>query len=135
MVLPTDPFSKFAKYDPDARLQMKRLHRLTVWARWIVVAGLWGSIAPLSLWELRHEIPLWRDYFTWTALRFGLAYNPLAAIGLALCIGMTVSVLLWQSHNILWGVSDRQTRRLEKQLRHIHKRGKTHPLWKWVHKQ
>lgn len=132
MILPSDPLSGFAKYDPIFRHQMERLHRVTVWARWLLVVGLWTSIAPLSLWELRQEIPLWHDYFTWAAVRYSLADHPLAAIGLALCIGMTVSVLLWQSHNILWGVSDRQTNRLEKQLLRIRQQGKTHPLWKWV---
>jgi hypothetical protein len=97
-----------------------------------VIGVLWVSVAPISLWGLRSEIDLWRDYFTWTAVRYGLAYNPLPTFGLALCIGMTVTVLIWQSRNIAFGISQRQTKRLERQLLSIRQQGKSHPLWKWV---
>ncbi|HEY9623316.1 MAG TPA: hypothetical protein V6C78_23370 [Crinalium sp.] len=118
--------------DPAFKRQIQRLHNLTVYGRWAVVALLWLCLAPLSIWGLRSEIPIWRDYFTWTALRFGLAYHPFSAFGLSLCIGATVAVLLWQSHNILFGPSHRQMKRLENQLLRIRQQGQTHPLWKWV---
>lgn len=124
--------SSSANYDPNFWQEMQRLHRLTVYGRWLTVVGLWLIIAPISLWSLRSEIELWRDYFTWAALRYGLAYNSLAAVGMAFCIGMTVAVLLWQSRNILFGISERQEKRLEKQLVRIHQQGPSHPLWKWV---
>jgi hypothetical protein len=118
--------------DPAFRQEIQRLHKLTVYGRWFVVCWLWLLIAPICLWNLRSEIELWREYFTWAALRYGLAFHPFAAFGLALCVGMTVSVLLWQSRNILFGISDRQTRRLEQQVLKIRQQGSSHPLWKWV---
>jgi hypothetical protein len=125
----------FVEYDPVFKQQILRLHQLTVYARWIVVVAFWISIAPICLWSLRSEIALWLEHFTWTAVRFSLVYNPIPTLGLSLCLGTTVSVLLWQSHNILWGISDRQTQRLEKQLFKIHQQGISHPLWKWVCKE
>jgi hypothetical protein len=123
-----------AKTDHDAvfHQQMLRLHRLTVYARWSLVGLLWLTVAPLCLWELRSEIQLWLSYFTWSAIRYGLAYHRFATLGLALCIGLTFSVLLWQSRNILFGVSDRHLKRLEKQVAKIRQRGTRHPLWRWV---
>jgi hypothetical protein len=121
--------------DPIFRQEMQRLHELTVYGRWLVVGLLWVGVGSLSLWGLRAEIALWREYFTWAAVRYGLAYHPVSAVGLALCIGMTVSVLLWQSQNILFGMSDRQTKRLEQQVLKIRQQGASHPLWKWVCQQ
>lgn len=126
------PQPGFTGYDPLLRHQMERLHRITVYGRWAVVALLWVGIAPLSLWNLRGEIALWRSYFTWTALRYGLAYHRLATFGLALCIGSTVGVLVWQSRNILLGLPSAQVQRLEEQVLTIRRYGKRHPLWKWV---
>lgn len=118
--------------DPAFQQQVQRLYRLTLYGRWIFVAGLWLILLPLSLWGLRHEIPLWVDYFTWTALRYSLLYNPVPAFGLILCFSTTLSVLLWQICNALFGVSPHYKRRLEKQLLRIRQQGESHPLWKWV---
>lgn len=120
------------RHDPAFRRELERLHRLTVYGRWGTVCLLWLLLAPLSLWSLRSEFALWVDYFTWTAVRYAIAYNPIPAFCLSLCIGMTVAVLLWQSRNILWGISDRQAKRLEKQLLQIRQQGPSHPLWRWV---
>lgn len=111
---------------------MKKLHELTVWARWIVVGVLWVTVAPLSLWGLRKEIALWLENFTWAAVRYGLVYNRLPALGLGLCVGMTLAVLIWQSRNILLGIPPKQQQRLEQQVRRIRQQGPSHPLWKWV---
>ncbi|MBD2089319.1 hypothetical protein H6F67_05565 [Microcoleus sp. FACHB-1515] len=118
--------------DPLLRQQMRRLHEVTVQGRWAVTIAAWLTIGLLSLWQLRSEFALWREYFTWAAVRYGLAFNPLSAIGLATCIGLTVSVLLWQSHNILFGISQRQVQRLKKQVLQIRQQGSSHPLWKRV---
>lgn len=118
--------------DPTFQYQIQRLYQLTLYSRWVVVALLWFFITPLSLWGLRHEISLWLDYFTWTALRYGLVYNRLPAFGLALCIGTTLAVLLRQSYYLLFGFSPRQKHQLEKQVLRIRQQGETHPLWKWV---
>ncbi|WP_414543760.1 hypothetical protein [Nostoc sp. CCY0012] len=121
-------------HDPDAnfRQQVQRLHQLTVYGRWLFVGCLWLTIAPVALWYLRGEIAILRQYFTWVAVRYGLFYNPLPTLGLAFCIGVTVSTLVWQSRNILWGLPQPEQQRLEKQVFRIRQQGPTHPLWKWI---
>ncbi|MER3478234.1 MAG: hypothetical protein C4287_19435, partial [Leptolyngbya sp. ERB_1_2] len=89
-------------------------------------------IGVLSLWGLRYPISLMRDYFTWAALRHGLISNMPATIGLGLCIGMTLSVLIWQSRNILFGLPIDEQRKLERSVLKIRQQGKSHPLWKWI---
>ena len=121
-----------ANLDPIFKQQLQRLHRLTVYGRWLFVILLWVSIGFLSLRGLRLEIVLWRQYFTWVAVRYGLYYNPVSTVGLAFCIGMTVSVLVWQSRNILMGLPRPEIRRLEQQVCRIRQQGPSHPLWKWV---
>ena len=112
--------------------QVQRLHQLTVYGRWFFVGCLWLIIAPFSLWNLRGELVILQQYFTWVAVRYGLFYNPLSTLGLAVCIGTTVSTLVWQSRNILLGLPQRERERLEKQVFRIRQQGQTHPLWKWV---
>ncbi|BAZ53394.1 hypothetical protein NIES4103_60690 [Nostoc sp. NIES-4103] len=118
--------------DPSFAQQVQKLHQLTVYGRWLFVAFLWLTLAPVCLWNLRTEISLWQEYFTWVAVRYGLFYHPLSTLGLAFCIGMTVAVLVWQSRNILVGLPQQEKQRLEKQVCHIRQQGPTHPLWKWV---
>jgi len=118
--------------DPVFQEQVERLHQVSVSGRWLVVGALWLTVAPLSLWNLRSEISLWLDYFTWTAVRYGLAYHRWAAMGLGLCLGMTLAVLLWQSRNLLWGRPRQEQRRLEQQVLQIRRQGPSHPLWQWV---
>ncbi|AFZ30844.1 hypothetical protein Glo7428_2332 [Gloeocapsa sp. PCC 7428] len=119
-------------HDTTFKQQVEKLHQLTVYGRWLFVGILWLTIGLLSLWGLREEIALWRQYFTWVAVRYGLYYNPIPTLGLAICIGMTLSVLIWQSRNILWGIPSQEKRRLEQQVHRIRQQGATHPLWKWV---
>lgn len=119
-------------FEPSFYQEVQRLHQLTVYGRWLFVALLWISVGSLSLWGLRSEIALWRQYFTWVAVRYGLYYNPLPTFGLAFCIGMTVAVLVWQSRNILLGLPRPEQRRLEQQVYRIRQQGPSHPLWKWV---
>lgn len=118
--------------DQTFRQQVQKLHQLTVYGRWLFVGCLWLIIAPVALWYLRGELALWRQYFTWVAVRYGLFYNPLPTLGLGLCIGVTVSTLVWQSRNILWGLPQHEKQRLEKQVFRIRQQGPTHPLWKWI---
>ncbi|MBC7970829.1 MAG: hypothetical protein H7Z11_12015 [Verrucomicrobia bacterium] len=111
---------------------VERLYRLTLYGRWGVVVILWLTIGLLSLWGLRYPISLLLDYFTWAAVRYGLAFNRLPAIGLATCIGFTVAVLLQQSRNELFGLSQRDQQRLEQQVQRIRLQGSSHPLWRFV---
>ena len=121
-----------AHSDSTFQSQVQRLHRLTVYSRWLVVGLLWANIGSLSLWTLRSEIALWQSHFTWVAVRYSLAYNPLPALGLSICIGMTLSVLVWQSRNILLGMPHNEQKHLEERVLHIRRQGSTHPLWKWI---
>lgn len=112
--------------------QVQRLHRITVYTRWLVVILCWLTFGVYGIWGLRQEIALWLDYFTWTAVRYGIAYNPLPSLCLAFCIGMSASVLVWQSRNIIWGLPARERYRLEQQVKRIVAKGPNHPLWKWI---
>lgn len=118
--------------DPIFKAQVERLHQLNVFSRWLLVIILWITLAPLSIWGWRYEISLLRSHFTWSALRYGIIYNRLPAIGIAICVGMTASVLVWQSRNILWGMPLPEQKRLEQRVHRICKQGETHPLWKWI---
>lgn len=113
-------------------IAVARLHRITVYTRWLTVVILWSIVGTLSLWSLRREIELWLAYFTWVSVLYALVSHPLAALGLGICISMTLSVLVWQSRNILCGLSRKEELHLVRQVRRIRAMGTRHPLWKWV---
>ena len=112
--------------------QIQKLHQLTVYGRWLFAGCLWLMIAPVCLWDLRVEISLLQQYFTWVGLRYALIFHPLSALGLSFCISVTTSVLVWQSRNILWGLPLAEQEKLKKQVYRIRQQGYSHPLWKWV---
>ncbi|MCC3407739.1 MAG: hypothetical protein JGK17_19520 [Microcoleus sp. PH2017_10_PVI_O_A] len=116
--------------DPNLQIEVQRLHKLTVYARWLTVILLWISVGSLSIWSLRHEIDLWFENFTWAAVRYGLYFHRWPTLGLVLCLGMTL-VVLRQSRNVR-GFREREKQRLEQQVRRIRQQGPSHPLWKWV---
>ncbi|WP_293332325.1 hypothetical protein [Microcoleus sp. CAWBG58] len=116
--------------DPNFQIEVQRLHKLTVYGRWLTVILLWISVGSLSIWGLRREIALWLEHFTWAAVRYGLYFNRWPTLGLILCLGMTL-VVLRQSPN-LRGLQEREKQSLEQQVRRIRKQGPSHPLWKWV---
>ncbi|MGL5059280.1 MAG: hypothetical protein ACRC62_04790 [Microcoleus sp.] len=118
--------------DQKFQIEVQRLHKLTVYARWLTVTFLWATVGVFSIWGLRREIALWLEHFTWAAVRYGLYFHPLSALGLALCLGLTLGVLTWQSRNLVWGIPLREKQRLERMVRYIHQQGPSHPLWKWV---
>jgi hypothetical protein len=120
--------------DSDSALQqeIERLYQFTILSRWILVGVIWIVAGSLSLWSIRADIQLWLDYFTWASVRYALAYNHVAAVGLGLCIGSTVAVLVWQSRNILWGLPKHEQEHLKEQVIRIRRQGKSHPLWQWV---
>jgi hypothetical protein len=126
------PSPQLPASDPLFHQQMMRLHRLQVYGRWLLVLFLWLLIAPICLWSLRNEFALWQDYFTWTAVRFTIVYNRIPVMGLALCVGWAIAVLLWQSRNILFGIPKDEQQRLAQQVWRIRQQGESHPLWKWV---
>ncbi|NEQ38308.1 MAG: hypothetical protein F6K40_19385 [Okeania sp. SIO3I5] len=120
------------KDEPVLQIQVERLYRLIVYCKWLIVVLLWSSVGSLSILSLRREIYLWVEHFTWVSVRYALAYNRLPTLGLSLCLGTTTAILVWQSRNILWGISPEEKKRLEQQVRQIKHQGRTHPLWNWV---
>ncbi|MEI2582959.1 hypothetical protein [Scytonema sp. PRP1] len=118
--------------DPSFAKQVQKLHQLQVYSRWLFVGFLWLTVVPVCVWDLRSEIALWRQYFTWVAVRYGLYYHPLATLGLYFCLGITLAVLIWQSRNALLGLPQQEKQRLEQQVCRIRQQGPSHPLWRWV---
>ena len=112
--------------------KVAKLHRLTVYGRWLFVLVSWLTLGVYALWNLKEEIALWFDYFTWAAVYYGFHFNFLPTLCLAFCVATTISVLIWQSRNIIYGLPPQEQRQLEKQVRKIQKKGKKHPLWKWI---
>lgn len=119
-------------FDRDLKKQVEKLYRVTVYFLWLFVVLSWIVFGSFGIWGLRKEIELWQEHFTWTAVRYGIAYNRLPSISLAFCIGITVAVLILQSRHILWGMSVQERRRLEQQVRKIRQDGPKNPLWKWI---
>lgn len=114
----------------DSQLERLRGHVLRRW--WQSVVGLWLTVGLASLWALRHEIPTLQQYFTWTAVRYAFVYNRLAALGLGLCVGLTVALLVGESRHILFGLSQEERRRLERLRAKIQHQGPSHPLWRYL---
>lgn len=119
-------------HDPDFQDEIQRLHEVTVKGRWLAVGVCWLTVVPCSIWILRYNIALVRDYFTWAAVRYGLAEHPFAAFGLVLTLGMTTGLLVWQSRNIIAGFPKRYKIQLAEQVIRIRHKGRKHPLWKFV---
>jgi hypothetical protein len=118
--------------DPIFKTQIDNLYRLNVYTRWLVILFLWLTVGAYSLWELRYPIGLICEDFTWAAVRYGLAFDLLPAFGLCLCIGVMTGTLVWQTRNIIWGLSKKERQQLIKHVCQIRKQGSSHPLWKWV---
>ncbi len=118
--------------DPIFKNQIDRLYRLTIYGRWLAIGLLWATLGIYSLWDLRYPISLLQEDFTWAALKYGLYFQPVPAVGLCLCIGMMAGTLVWQSRNLIWGLPKPEQHRLAQQICQIRKQGSSHPLWKWV---
>jgi len=115
---------------PPMQNAVQQLHRWEQRRRWLQVALLWLCLFPLCLWLLRYHVGLLRDYFTWSAIRYGLAFNPIPATGLVLTFCLTVSSLLSHWFYQTYGLSSTEVRRLEKRAARIQAKGQGHPLWK-----
>lgn len=102
-------------------------------SRWWVCVSFWLTLGLLSLWTLRFELQELREYFTWAAVRYMLYYNRLAAMGLGLCVGVTIVNLYAESRHILWGLADSEKLQLTHRLEKIHEQGPSHPQWKIIH--
>jgi hypothetical protein len=118
--------------DPIFKNQIDNLYRINVYGRWAVIALLWSTIGVYSLWDLRYPITLILEDFTWAAVKYGLYFQPIPAIGLSLCVAMMTGTLVWQSRNSIWGLPKSELHHLTRQVCQIRKQGSSHPLWKWV---
>lgn len=87
---------------------------------WLFTLGLWLTVGIASVWAMRRTWHQLAEYFTWAALRYGLAFHRLAAIGLGLCLGLTVALLIKESRFILFGLTRKERNDLLKALRERH---------------
>ncbi|MEO0351252.1 MAG: hypothetical protein AAF282_14525 [Cyanobacteria bacterium P01_A01_bin.15] len=116
----------------ERAIEILRQHSLTAW--WRLTVGIWLTIGPLTLWQLRSEIGLLLDYFTWTSVYYGLKYNFLGALGFFLCTGLAITLLVREIRHLTLGISPIERQRLEKQLAQIRRQGVSHPLWSLVNR-
>ncbi|MGD1918720.1 MAG: hypothetical protein ACFCAD_07415 [Pleurocapsa sp.] len=121
-----------SKLKSDFQHKVDKLYRLSVCGRWLVAIFSWLTLGVYAIWNLRAEIALCLDYFTWAAVYYGLHFNFLPTLCLAFCIGTTVSVVLWQSRNLIWGLPETERRKLERHVKKIMAKGTKHPLWKLI---
>ena len=119
-------------HDAELLAHMERLHRIFVVGRWTLVVILWGFIGIASAWSLRHEFAMVSHRFTWAAVRYGLAFNIWSTLGLSVCVGPTVALLVWQTRNLLWGLPRSEILRLQKYVLKIREQGPKHPLWGYI---
>ncbi|MFN3927925.1 MAG: hypothetical protein ACK4QL_11570 [Pseudanabaenaceae cyanobacterium] len=107
-------------------LRLLRLHALL---RWAILLLLWLSLGSWSIWQLWSDLELWLSYFTWAAVRIALRYQPLPFMGLGICVGATLTVLVWHSTHILVGITPREKRLLLRQLAAMEQWHPQHPLF------
>lgn len=120
------------KSDLDFQRKVIKYYQLTIYMRWLVVILLWFTLGVYGVWGIRQEIQLWLDHFTWSAVYYGLAFNFIPTICLGVCIGMTVSVLVWQSRCIIWGLSNKEKYYLEKRVTTILESDSSNFVKKWL---
>lgn len=120
------------RIQPGFKQKVNKLYKLSMYGRWLFVIASWLTLGVYAVWSLREEIAISLDYFTWASVYYGLHFNFVPTLCLAFCIGSTVSVLLWQSRNVIWGLPEIEQRKLERQVEKIMARGSKHPLWKWI---
>ena len=116
----------------EKAIEALRQHTLTTW--WRFTVGVWLTIGPLTVWQLRSEIGLLLDYFTWTSVYYGLKYNFLGALGFFTCVGLATTLLVRELRHLTLGISSIERQRLESQLAQIHRQGPSHPLWSLVNR-
>ncbi|MEO0852027.1 MAG: hypothetical protein AAFY15_00795 [Cyanobacteria bacterium J06648_11] len=110
----------------------RKLARVYLGLRWGMVGLVWLSVGVPSLLILRMEISRLLEFFTWAGLKYSLLYSPLAAMGVSICLGFTLTALLWQSQHELFGFSERTQRSLERQAERIGQLDRSHWLRRWL---
>jgi hypothetical protein len=112
--------------------QVQRLILVQTKMRWALVIFLWLTLGIISLWMIREDIGLWIEYFTWAAVRVAIRNEQLPYMGLGVCVALTLSTLIRQSWDILFGINKREYHYLVKQVQKIETQGRKHWLWQWV---
>jgi len=107
------------------------LHRCAIVGRWACIVCCWAAFGIPSLWFLRDEIALWREFFTWAAVWYAFRVHPWPAFGLSLSYGVTLATLVWQSRNILFGLSARELAQQHQRAAALRSRGNRSTLWLW----
>lgn len=111
---------------------IRRLINLQTLLRWLFSILMWLTLGSFCLWQIRAEIAMLLDIFTWSALRSVIQYRALPSLGIAFCLSTTLSTLVWQSQHILWGFSRQEHLSMVKYIQNIEVRGTKHPLWRWI---
>lgn len=98
----------------DKLLSLRR-----TWMRrwWFFTVGLWLTVGAASIWSLRRTWQQVADHFTWAAIRYGLVFNRFAAVGLGLCLGLTVALLVKETRFLFFGLTRQERLDLLKSLR------------------
>ncbi|MGD1901024.1 MAG: hypothetical protein ACFB9N_02155 [Geitlerinemataceae cyanobacterium] len=107
------------------------LHRCAVAARWLLVVCCWLAFGVPAMWFLRREFGLWLDFFSWAAMWYAFRVNPWPAFGLLLSFGLTLSTLMWQSRNILFGLAARELAQRHDEAQRLRTQGSRSTLWMW----
>ncbi|NJR69670.1 MAG: hypothetical protein HC771_14160 [Synechococcales cyanobacterium CRU_2_2] len=119
----------FKALEPELKEPVQRLYHAQQQQRWRLVLLLWWGGVPLSLWGLRQTLALLWEYFTWSALRYGLIYHPISALGLLVTVLLTLTSAFAELGFRRWGYSGQEVRRLKRQVERIRAKGEKHPLW------
>lgn len=117
------------RLQPDLRQAVLRLHSWEQRRRWLIISLFWLVLLPLCLAMLRYHLGLLFEYFTWSGLRYGLAFNPIPAAGIMATVLLTLSSLLSQWFYRHYGLTAPEVYRLEKRARRIRAKGERYPLW------
>lgn len=121
-----------SKFKSDFEQKVSKLYMLSMYGRWALAILSWLTLGVYAVWSLQEEIAICLDYFTWAAVYYGLHFNFLPTLCLAFCMGTTLTVAWRQIHDLIWGLPKTEKRQLEKQVRKIMSKGKSHFLWKWI---
>ena len=124
--------SEAARNDENVSQEIEALRQQMMRSWWWVCLGLWLTVGLLSLWLLRSDLQELREYFTWAAVRAMIYFERLPGLGLMICCGLTFGLLLSESRQILFGLSDKERSRLLTKLNKIHEQGPSHPQWKVI---
>ncbi|MGB3765701.1 MAG: hypothetical protein WA947_04010 [Phormidesmis sp.] len=133
---PPDPLSDSSSGSVQDAEEVTRaieaLRRQMMQDWWRVCLALWLTVGLISLWWLRSDFQELREYFTWAAVRATIVFKRVPSVGLIACFAVTFGLLLSESRQILFGLSEGERSRLLTQLNKINEQGPSHPQWKVI---